>query len=103
MMIRNASDIRRTADELRSPFFSPSAMRFFNSRLLNTFRPLNDDGTRGLFITSDRFDSDTLREYSVRLYQFDMSSTYPFQVDTLECFTTREQADKFVCNYSETA
>ena len=101
-MIRNTVDIRRKADELGSPFFSPSTMRFFNSRLLNTFRPLNDDGTRGLFITSDRFDSDTPREYNVRLYQFDMSSTYPFQVYTLDCCTTREQADKFVRNYNET-
>ena len=99
MMIRNASDIRRTADELGSHFFSPDTMRFFNSRLLNTFRPLNADGTRGLFVTSDRFDSDTPREYRVRLYHFDTS----FEVDTLECFTTREQAERFVRNYSETA
>ena len=99
MMIRNASDIRRTADELRSPFFSPSTMRYFNSRLLNTFRPLNDDGTRGLFVTSDRFDSDTPREYRVRLYNV----THRFEVDTLECFTTREQAERFVRNYSEAA
>ena len=98
-MIRNASDIRRTADELRSPFFSPSTMRYFNSRLLNTFRPLNDDGTRGLFITSDRFDRDTPREYRVRLYHFDTS----FEVDTLECFATRPQAETFVRNYSEAA
>ena len=98
-MIRNASDIRRTADELGNPFFSPSTMRYFNSRLLNTFRPLNNDGTRGLFVTSDRFDSDTPREYRVRLYHFDTS----FEVDTLDCFTTREQAERFVRNYSETA
>ena len=102
-MIRNAADIRRTADELCSPFFSPQSMRYFNSRLLNIFRALNDDGTRGLFVTSERFDSDTQREYRVRLYQFDMSSMYPFQVDTLECFTTRGQAERFVRNYSETA
>ena len=98
MMIRNAADIRRTADELGSPFFSPQTMRYFNSRLLNTFLPLNNDGTRGLFITSDRFDRDTPREYRVRLYHFDTS----FEVDTLECFTTREQAERFVRNYSET-
>ncbi len=98
-MISNASDIRRTADELGSHFFSPDTMRFFNSRLLNIFRPLDETGARGLFVTSDRFDSDTPREYRVRLYHFDTS----FEVDTLECFTTREQADKFVRNYSETA
>ena len=102
-MIRNAADIRRKADELGSPFFSPPTMRYFNARLLNTFRALNDDGTRGLFVTSERFDSDTPREYRVRLYWFDMYSAQPFQVDTLECFTSRAQAEKFVRNYSEAA
>ena len=97
MMIRNASDIRRTADEMGSPFFSPATMRYFNSRLLNIFHALNADGTRGLFVTSDRFDSDTPREYRVRLYHFDTS----FEVDTLECFATRSQAETFVRNYSE--
>lgn len=99
MMIRNASDIERTADELGSPFFSPQTMRYFNSRLLNIFRALNDDGTRGLFVTSERFDSDTPREYRVRLY----SVTHRFDVDTLECFATRAQAETFVRNYSEGA
>ena len=99
MMIRNAADIRRTATDLGNPFFSPDTMRFFNSRLLNIFRALSADGTRGLFVTSDRFDSDTPREYRVRLYHFDTS----FEVDTLECFATRQQAETFVCNYSEAA
>ena len=98
-MIRNATDMRRTADELGSPFFSPPTMRYFNSRLLNIFRVLNADGTRGLFVTSDRFDSETPREYRVRLYHV----THRFEVDTLECFATRSQAETFVRNYSETA
>ena len=98
MMIRNATDIRRTADEMGSPFFSPQTMRFFNSRLLNIFRPLDDDGTSGLFVTSDRFDSDTPREYRVREYWVVDGL---FEVDTLECFATRSQAETFVRNYSE--
>lgn len=99
MMIRNASDIRRTADELGSHFFSPDTMRFFNSRLLNIFRPLDETGAHGLFVTSDRFDTEP-RDYRVREYRIVGGR---FEVDTLECFTTREQADKFVRTYSETA
>lgn len=98
-MIRTATDVRRAANEAGSPFFSPATMRFFNSRLLNVFRALNDDGTHGLFVTSDRFDGDTPREYRVRLYRFDMASAHPFNVDTLECFATRSQAETFVRNY----
>ena len=99
MMIRNASDIRRTADEMGSHFFSPDTMRFFNSRLLNIFRALNADGTCGLFVTSDRFDTDP-REYRVREYRIVDGR---FEVDTLECFATRPQAETFVRNYSEAA
>ena len=98
-MIRNAADMRRTADELGSPFFSPPTMRYFNSRLLNVFRALNDDGTRGLFVTSERFDSETPREYRVRVYHV----THRFEVDALEVFATRAQAEAYVRNYSETA
>lgn len=98
-MIRNASDIERTADELGSHFFSPGAMRCFKSHLLNIFRALNDDGTRRLFVTSERFDSETPREYRVRLYHV----THRFEVDTLEVFATRAQAETYVRNYSEAA
>lgn len=100
--IRTAADVRTAANRLGSPYFSPDTMRFFNSRLLNVFRALNDDGTRGLFVTSERFDHTTPREYRVRLYRFADAGTYSFDVDTLGTFATRSQAETFVRNYTDT-
>ena len=98
-MIRTAADVRRAADRLGSHYFSPDTMRFFNSRLLNVFRALDDDGTRGLFVTSERFDHTTPREYRVRLYRFTPDA---FEVDTVGTFATRSQAETFVRNYTDT-
>lgn len=94
-MIRTSADVRRTADTLGSPFFSPDSMRFFNSRMLNVFRALNEDGTHGLFVTSERFDDDP-RDYRVREYRFVCEE---FRVDTLRRFPTRAQAERFVREY----
>lgn len=38
--ITSTDEVRRTADALGSYYFSPSTMKFFNSRLLNTFEPV---------------------------------------------------------------
>lgn len=99
--IRTADDVLRAATAANSPFFSRDTMRFFNSRLLNVFRALDDDGTRGLFVTSDRCGREYPREYRVRLYRFDTSHAYPFQTDTLGTFATRSQAETFVRNYAD--
>lgn len=46
-------------------FFSPGAMRFFNSRILwSTARYLKDDSA--VFITSERYSADTPRMYTIR-------------------------------------
>lgn len=95
--IRTADDVRRTAGHVGSHFFSPDTMRFFRSRLLNVFRALDDDGTRGLFVTSERFDHTTPREYRVRLYRLTPGA---FDVDTVGTFATRSQAETFVRNYT---
>lgn len=94
-MIRTAADVRRTATDLGNPYFSPDTMRFFNSRLLNTFRPLDETGTHGLFVTSERFDTEP-RDYRVREYRFVDGR---FTVDTLGTFPTRAQAERFVRDY----
>lgn len=102
-MIRTADDVRRAADNVGSPFFSPDTMRFFNSRLLNIFRALDTDGMHGLFVTSERFDHTTPREYRVRLYRLTPGAiAFPFQTDTLGTFATRSQAETFVRNYTDT-
>lgn len=95
-MIRTAADVRRTADALGNHFFEPITMRFFNSRLLNIFRALDETGTHGLFVTSERFDTDP-RDYRVRVYRFVAGR---FDVDTLGRFPTRAQAKRFVRDYA---
>lgn len=94
-MIRTAADVRLTATALGSHFFESRAMRFFNSRLLNIFRPLDETGTHGLFVTSERFDTDP-RDYRVREYRIVDGR---FTVDTLDVFPTRAQAERFVREY----
>lgn len=102
-MIRTADDVRRAADRLGSHYFSPDTMRCFNSRLLNVFRALDTDGSRGMFVTSERFDDTTPREYRVRLYRFTPGATaHTFEVDTVGTFANRSQAETFVRNYTDT-
>lgn len=64
--ILSVSDLKHTADVLNNYFFTPGAMRFFDSRIPNFIAPV--DGSTGFIITSERFDYTAPREYSVREY-----------------------------------
>lgn len=68
-VIYSIDDLRKAADDLGSHYFEPSTMRFFNSRVLEgIYRPSISASPRsGLFITSERFESDT-RRYSIRRF-----------------------------------
>ena len=64
--ILSAADVRDTANALGSYFFTPSTMRFFQSRILRGHWTISDD--RGLFVTSERY-GDNPRHYTVREYE----------------------------------
>lgn len=55
-----------TSEELGGHFFDADTLRFFNSRVLSDLYRVND--SEGYFVTSERFDYDTPRTYSVRYY-----------------------------------
>ena len=73
-IIHNSSDLRVTADELGSLFFSRENMRFFRTRLseFHYATPGGDsEGTQsGFFITTDKttFGEDAPRGYRARTY-----------------------------------
>jgi hypothetical protein len=68
-VIYSIDDLRKAADDLGSHYFEPETMRFFNSRVLEgIYRPSIAESPRcGLFITSERFESDP-RRYSIRRF-----------------------------------
>ena len=69
--IRTVSDLKITAHALGSHFFDADTMRFFNSRILDTLYPLTTESETafGFFVTSERYDENTPRKYTVRCYQ----------------------------------
>lgn len=64
--ILSISDLKHTAAELGSFFFTPGAMKFFSSRVPNFIATVDD--SNGFFITSEQFDADTPRFFQVREY-----------------------------------
>lgn len=65
---QSLAEIRARNAAIGHHFFEPSAMRFFRSRCSGAVYP----GTRSTwFVTSEQFDSDSPRLYSVRVQQID--------------------------------
>lgn len=64
--ILSISDLKHTAKELGSFFFTPGAMQFFNSRVPNFIATVDD--TNGFFITSEQYGEDAPRHFQVREY-----------------------------------
>lgn len=65
-----ADDVRKTADQLGSYFFSDGAMKFFDSKLLDICYRVHEDVIRRdnefvYIVTSERFE-DEPRQYAVR-------------------------------------
>ena len=59
------------ADRAGSHFFDKATMRFFNSRLLPaTLTQMDATGDRFRFVTSERFDANSRRSYTVRSVTF---------------------------------
>ena len=72
--VRTVHSAQRVADHLGSHFFDAAAMRFFNSRILSDFYVVESDvsaagGSLGYFVTSERYDETTPREYTVRSFR----------------------------------
>jgi len=69
--IRTVSDLKTTAHALGSHFFDADTMRFFNSRILDGLHTLTTESETafGFFVTSERYDENTPRKYTVRSYQ----------------------------------
>ena len=74
-MIKECStvyDVRHNSNESGGFFFSPGAMRFFDSRLLSGYfkrKPVGDEIEAGYFVTSERYAySGMPRTYTVREY-----------------------------------
>lgn len=65
-------------------YFSPDTMRFFNSKVLEYFR--GDGNNIGYFITSERYDSNQKRLYTIRKVQRvaapDTFSGYKYEIET---------------------
>lgn len=64
--INNIDQLITTSGRLGGHFFDKETMRAFNSRILSDLYPVSD--SEGYFVTSERFDYDTPRTYSVRYY-----------------------------------
>ena len=63
-------------DDIRSHYrghghwFDADAIRFFHSRVAATAYK-TDDGSRAYFVSSERYDFDTARKFTVRVYNFE--------------------------------
>ena len=77
----NIQHIKRLAKEGKSPyFFSPDTMRFFNSKVYNHIKEVENGF---LFITSEVF-GDNPRHYQLRLISLDGSIESLLKVDSLK-------------------
>lgn len=101
-VVYSTDDLEAIARVAGSHFFSPSTMRFFNSRILRDVYPHEDNpgnryvaqpGARFIFVTSERY-GDAPRHYNVRLATLTTKDTgqgYVF-FDTLDRYATPAQA-----------
>lgn len=73
--IHSVDDLKAVAEGAGSHFFSPGAMRFFDSRILssewNVDGPQTKPGARFVFVTSEVYD-DEPRHYKVRIMTLGM-------------------------------
>jgi hypothetical protein len=104
--IRSMDDVKRVTEHLGGHFFDAAAMRFFNSRILPDYYPVrvdvdSDDGARGYFVTSERFEDDP-RRYTVRRFTCwsvdnDGRRDHKADIETVEfqTFTTAHAAKRY--------
>lgn len=90
------SDYNRTSS---GHFFDKDTMRFFNSRVIEYFR---GNGETAYFITSEKFDSNSKRLFTVReVKRVKVKSFhgYKYSIDTVEefqAFKTSAAAKKYI-------
>jgi len=75
----------------RGNWFSRGAMRFFSSRVSSTAY-LSADGKRSFFVSSERFNMQTPRSYSVRVQDCETGAIST--VDEFQRYATGYQAHK---------
>ena len=86
--MNNTTQLKQLARDCGSYFFSPDTMRFFNSRVSN-----NVWGGR-YFITSERYDYNTPRRYTVREFTYSNGVLEFDTVGEFQEFPTMSQALK---------
>ena len=105
--VRTIDDVKRVTEHLGGYFFSSRTMRFFNSRILSAYYPVEsnvdaDGAARGYFVTSERYD-DEPRRYSVRRFTVESYSRedglrcHRADIETVEhqTFTTASAAKRY--------
>jgi hypothetical protein len=83
-------------DDIRSHYrghghwFDADAIRFFHSRVAATAYK-TDDGSRAYFVSSERYDFDTARKFTVRVYNFETHDIRT--VGEFQAYASRSGAD----------
>lgn len=85
-------DMRRINMEKGQYFFSQSTMRFFKSRIVTKGQLIKDK----YFITSEKFDEDTPRLFTVR--KFNSATGNINTVGEFQGFRTSSEAKRFAMN-----
>jgi len=106
--IYSTDDLIAVSDATGGFFFSAKTMKFWKTRVLNYLRAVDgytcEPGGRYVFITSDVFGYDAVRQYSVRVMTLGTRGDGRAFVnfDTIEHYSTRGQAisaaDVYVAN-----
>lgn len=91
--IRSVNGLIRMSKAAGGYFFSRPTMRFFDSivepELYPTYR---SNPQQGYFITSERFDEETPREWTIRHYVIDGQSVSIETADNTDRFSSKEEA-----------
>ena len=82
------ADVKRINREKGQFFFSPQTIRFFNSRIESTLM------RGGFFITSERFDENSPRKYTVR--RFVPHTGEILTEGGFQTFKNKEDAQEFI-------
>lgn len=83
--------LKRFADNRGSFFFSKGAMQFFNSQILSGVYLSTTEESKGYFVTSEQFDSESPRLFTVRV--FDMNAEQ-MNIETVGEFQEYPTADE---------
>lgn len=93
-MFNTLNDIKR-ANERVGYFFNPSTMRFFNSRVS---KKIYRNAYGAYFVTSERYDEDSARRYTVRYAE---PSGSIWTVGEHQQYETSTQAHKAAAAYQD--